>query len=120
MEKLFKIGTPSKRYLPEWDLSVAFYEGLDDPQIEKDKKELKKVAKEISLYRDEICELAPYELSILLRKYENLIENSRKLTYFAHLYSDTHKTDEKASQFQSKVKKKFPAFLRDSALFTLS
>ena len=104
MEELFKIGTPSKRYLPEWDLSVAFYEGLDDPQIEKDKKELKKLAKEISLYRDEIYGLEPYELSILLRKYETLIENSRKLTYFAFLYSDTHKTDEKASQFQSKVK----------------
>ena len=104
MEKLFNLGSVSKRYLPEWDLSVAFYKGLDDPQIEKDKKELKKLAKEISLYRGEIENLEPYELSILLRKYETLIENSRKLTYFAHLYSDTHKTDEKASQFQSKVK----------------
>ena len=98
-----KINLPAKS-LPEWDLSVAFYNGLDDPQIEEDKKSLKRLAKEISLYRGEICDLEPYELSILLRKYEVLIESSRKLSYFAFLYSDTHKTDEEASRFQSKIK----------------
>ncbi len=90
--------------LPTWDLSVAFYKGLDDSQIEDDKKAILKLAKEIALYRETIWELEPYELSILLRKYETLIELSRKLSYFAHLYSDTHKTDEKASQFQSKIR----------------
>lgn len=98
-----KINLPAKS-LPEWDLSVAFYNGLNDPQIEEDKKALKRLAKEISLYRGEICNLEPYELSILLRKYEKLLESSRKLSYFAFLYSDTHKTDEKASRFQSKIK----------------
>lgn len=99
-----KIEAQKANILPAWDLSVAFYKGLDDEQIESDKKVLQKLAKEISLYRDTIWELEPYELSILLRKYETLIELSRKLSYFAFLYSDTHKTDEEASRFQQKIK----------------
>ena len=89
--------------LPSWDLSVGFYTGLDDPQIESDKKCVEKLAKELSLYRGMIEEMAPYELSIMLRKYETLTELTRKLSYFAFLYSDTHKTDEEASQFKSKI-----------------
>ena len=89
--------------LPNWDLSVAFYANMEDPQIEIDKKVLLQFCKELSLYRGTIACLAPYELSILLRKYETIIELSRKLSYFAHLYSDTHKTDERVSQFQSKI-----------------
>lgn len=100
----FKIEARSGKKLPEWDLSVSYYKDLNDSQIEDDKKALTKLTKEISLYRGEISELEPYELSILLRKYESAIELSRKLTYFAHIYSDTHKTDEKASQFQSKIR----------------
>lgn len=99
-----KVVSQKANILPEWDLSVAFYSGLDDPQIEADKKLLQKLAKEILLYRETIWELEAYELSILLRKYEELIELSRKLSYFAHLYSDTHKTDEEASRFKSKIK----------------
>lgn len=63
-----KIEAQKANILPAWDLSVAFYKGLDDEQIESDKKVLQKLAKEISLYRDTIWELEPYELSILLRK----------------------------------------------------
>lgn len=89
--------------LPNWDLSVAFYANMDDPQIAADLKSFEKLAKEVSMYRGTIVEMEPYELSILLRKYETIIELSRKLSYFAFLYSDTHKTDEKVSQFKSKV-----------------
>ena len=89
--------------LPSWDLSVAFYSGLNDPKIEEDKKRLAQLCKEISLYSETIEDLAPYELSIMLRKYEAVIELRQKLSYFAFLYSDTHKTDEEVSQFQSKI-----------------
>ncbi|MBO6281989.1 MAG: hypothetical protein J6N49_05625 [Alphaproteobacteria bacterium] len=119
MDKTFKVlGNGSSGNLPAWDLSVAFYSDLKDPQIEEDKKTLKKLAKEISLYRDEIVYLEPYELSILLRKYESLIELSRKLSYFAHLYSDTHKTDEEVSMFRSK--KKPPRKTRGSSYAAIS
>ena len=86
-----------------WDLSVAFYSNLDDPQIEADKKAMVKLVKAVSVYRDTIVEMAPYELSILLGKYEAIIQLSRKLSYFAFLYSDTHKNDPEASRFKSKV-----------------
>ena len=89
--------------LPGWDLSVAFYSNLDDPQIEADKKAMVKLVKAVSVYRDTIVEMAPYELSILLGKYEAIIQLSRKLSYFAFLYSDTHKNDPEASRFKSKV-----------------
>ena len=82
-----KIEAQKANILPAWDLSAAYYTGLDDEQIESDKKDLKKLAKEISLYRDTIWELEPYELSILLRKYETLIDLSRKISYFAFLFS---------------------------------
>ena len=95
---------PSYKGLPNWDLSVAFYKGLDDPQIEEDKKILQKLSKELSLYRDTLAEMAPYELSLFLRKYETMITLSRKLLYYAHLYADTNKTDETVSQFQSKIR----------------
>ena len=89
--------------LPRWDLSVAFYSGLDDPQIELDKETLKSLSKELALYRGEMYDMKPYELSIFLRKYECMITLSRKLSYYAFLYSDTHKTDEEASIFKSKI-----------------
>ena len=89
--------------LPNWDLSVAFYANMDDPQIKTDQMTLSKLAKELSLYRGTIVEMAPYELSVMLRKYETIIRLTRKLSYFSFLYSDTHKTDEAASQFKSKI-----------------
>ena len=89
--------------LPRWDLGFAFYKDKNDPQISVDQSLLEKLAREVALYRGTIAEMAPYELSIMLRKYEMVIELSRKLSYFAFLYSDTHKTDEEASQFKSKI-----------------
>ncbi len=94
---------PLGKNLPNWDLSVAFYKGLNDPQIEIDKKTLKDLAKELSLYRDQIAYMEPFELSILLRKYESMITLSRKLSYFAFLYADTNKSTEEATSFQSQI-----------------
>ncbi len=93
----------SKQELPRWDLSVAFYSGLDDPQIEIDKKLLESLSKELATYRSLIADLEPYELSIMLRKYETMVQTARKLSYFAFLYADTHKTDEEATVFQSRI-----------------
>ena len=89
--------------LPGWDLSVAFYSSLEDTQIGADLKQLKSISKELALYRGEIEELEPFELSLMLAKYETVIALSRKLHYFAHLYSDTHKTDEAVSRFKSSI-----------------
>ena len=96
--------------LPHWDLSLAFYKGLDDPQIEADKESLKRLSKELEMYRGLIAYLEPYQLSIVLHKYEEMIELSQKLSYFAFLYSDTHKTDEEATNFESKISEKLSGY----------
>ena len=96
--------------LPHWDLSLAFYKGLDDPQIETDKESLKRLSKELEMYRGLIAYLEPYQLSIVLHKYEEMIELSQKLSYFAFLYSDTHKTDEEATNFESKISEKLSGY----------
>lgn len=96
-------NVPEKE-LPRWDLSVAFYADLKDPQIDVDKKSLQKLSKELSLYRDTFEDMESYELSIFLRKYETMVCLSRKLSYFAFLYSDTHKDEEKAAVFRSQIR----------------
>ena len=89
--------------LPGWDLTVKFYASMEDPQIEIDKKAISTLVKRIALYSGSIAELEPFQLSILLSKYEMVIELTRKLSYFAFLYSDTHKNDEKVARFKSKI-----------------
>ncbi len=89
--------------LPNWDLSIGYYKGLDDPQIELDKESLKRLSKELELYRNQLAELEPYQLAVLLQKYESMIELAHKLSYYAFLYSDTHKTDRAANNFASKI-----------------
>ena len=108
-----KVDELSKNLLPNWDLSIAFYKGLDDPQIELDKEALKKLSKELSLYRGSIAYLEPYQLSLLLRKYEQMIELSQKLGRYAFLYSDTHKNDEAATNFEATISEKLSKYFED-------
>ncbi len=84
-------------------MSQVFYKGLDDEQITLDQKSLKKLSKEIAAYRGVIAELEPYELSVILRKYEQMIMLARKLSNYAFLYKDTHMDSEEAEVFQSKI-----------------
>lgn len=99
--------------LPHWDLSVAFYKGLDDPQIKKDKESLKRLSKELGFYRTKIQFLEPYQLSIMLRKYEAMIDLSRKLSHFAFLYADTHRTNEEATNFEATISEKLSKYFEE-------
>lgn len=94
---------PKKEILPSWDLSDGFYKGLDDPQITEDKRILKSLSEELETYKDCICFLQPFELSVLLHKYECMVTISQKLLYYVFLYADTNKTDEHITQFKSKM-----------------
>lgn len=96
--------TPQNKEVPRWNLGVAFYKSIDAPELAADQEVLKKLAKELSLYRDTFIEMEPYQLSNFLRKYEAFVTLARKLSYYVFLYSDTHKTDEQASVLQSQVK----------------
>lgn len=108
-----KVDESLKNSLPNWDLSIAFYKGLDDPQIELDQEALKKLSKELALYRGMIVYLEPYQLSLLLRKYERMIELSMKLGRYAFLYSDTHKNDEAATNFEATISEILSKYFED-------
>ena len=103
MEKNIITEVKGQNALPHWDLSIAYYKGLDDPQIQVDKDSLKRLSRELELYRNLIDSLEPYQLAILLQKYEAMIELAHKLSYYAFLYSDTHKTDPAANNFAAKI-----------------
>ena len=99
--------------LPNWDLSLAFYKGLDDPQIELDQEALKNLSKELAMYRGMIAVIEPHHLSLMLRKYEQMIKLSQKLSHYAFLYSDTHKNDEAATNFEATISEKLSKYFED-------
>jgi len=113
MKKIQVQVDKENRSLPNWDLSIAFYKGLDDPQIQLDQETLKSLSKELALYRGMIAVLEPYQLSLMLKKYEQMIELSQKLSHFAFLYSDTHKTDENATNFEATISEKLSKYFED-------
>ena len=92
-----------KEELPSWNLSIAYYNGLDDPEIEADIEKAKANIKAIARFENKLEGLAPYEFEMFVVLYEGLIRKITKLYRFAHLYADTQKTDEKANSFASKL-----------------
>lgn len=54
-----------------------------------------------------------YQLSLLLRKYERMIELSMKLGRYAFLYSDTHKNDEAATNFEATISEILSKYFED-------
>lgn len=90
-----------EKELPSWDLSIAFYKDLDDPQIEEDIKQVKQNIKSIARFEGKLAALAPYEFEMFVSLYEGLVTKISKLYRFAHLYADTRKTDEQATSFAS-------------------
>lgn len=92
-----------KEELPSWDLSVAFYSGLDDPQIDEDIENVKTQIKAMARFEGKLETLAPYEFEMFVSTYEEMITLIYKLYQFAHLYADVRKTDEKATAFSSHI-----------------
>ena len=92
-----KNGNVQSEQLPNWNLASAFYQSTEDPQIELDLKTFQDLASDLSEYRDLIAELSANEFYEFLKKYEKLMEMSRKLALFANLNSVTQQTDEKAT-----------------------
>lgn len=98
-----KNGNVQSEQLPNWNLASAFYQSTEDPQIELDLKAFQDLASDLSEYRDLIAELSANEFYEFLKKYEKLMEMSRKLALFANLNSVTQQTDEKATAFKNRI-----------------
>lgn len=90
-----------KEELPSWDLSVGYYKGIDDPQIDEDIESIKSSIKEITHFEGKLATLAPHEFQMFVALYEGVITTFNKLYCFAHLYADTQKTNEEATAFTS-------------------
>ena len=80
-----------KEELPSWDLSVAYYNGLDDPQIEADVEQVKRNIKAMSRFEGKLATLAPHEFEMFVALYEGVMTYINKLYHFAHLFADTQK-----------------------------
>jgi len=93
-----------KEELPSWDLSVAFYKDLDDPQIEADIERVKHQIRSIARFEGKLESLATYEFEMFVSLYESMITTLYKLYQFAHLYADTQKTNERATALTSHIK----------------
>ena len=89
--------------MPSWNLSLAFYSGIDDPQIEEDIKKVKQTIRAIARFEGKLEALAPYEFEMFAALYESLVTHISKLYRFAHLYSDVQKTDQKANALLSQL-----------------
>ena len=83
--------------LPEWDLS-EYYNGVDDPQIQKDLDLFDKKAKDfVKKYKGRVRDLDASELLKLFKAKEDMRRISGKLGGFAHLNSTTNMLDNKAT-----------------------
>lgn len=89
--------------LPSWNLSLAFYKDLEDPQIDEDIKKVKQVIRQLARFEGKLAAMQPYEFEMFVSLYESLITNISKLYRFAHLYADTRKTDQEATSFTSRL-----------------
>lgn len=88
-----------KEVLPSWNLNVAFYSSLDDPQIDVDIESVKRACKNIARFEGRLETLEPYEFEMFVTLYEGVVTLVNKLYRYAHLYSDVEKTNEKATSF---------------------
>ena len=92
-----------KEVMPSWDLSIAFYSGIDDPQIDEDVTAIKKLINSLARFEGKLGTLAPYEFEMFMSLYENFVKLLNKVYRFAHLYSDTQKTDQRATALMSQL-----------------
>ncbi len=103
MKKIEKKKADLKEELPSWNLSVAFYKDLDDPQIEEDIESCKQTIRALARFEDKLEELKPFEFEMFISLYEAMVTYLTKLHRFANLYADTQKTNEKATSFKSRI-----------------
>ena len=92
-----------KEELPSWDLSVAYYKGMDDPQIEEDIDKVKAQIKAIARFEGKLETLTPSKFEMFMAVYEGMTIMLSKLYCFEHLYADVHKTDEEATALKSRL-----------------
>ena len=102
-----------------WDLS-HLYSGPDDPQMEKDLKEVKARAEEIeTAYRGRVKELTPKMLYDLVRELETLNERFSRIASYAQLDFSTDCTNPKKGAFLQRIREEGAEIERHLVFFEL-
>ena len=105
--------------LPEWDLS-EYYNGVDDPQIQKDLALYDKKAKDfVKKYRGRVKDLDASEMLKLFKAKEDMRRIAGKLGGFAHLNSTTNMLDSKATALYQKVEESLTDSGKDLVFFSI-
>jgi oligoendopeptidase F len=112
--------TKSKsKTLPVWDLS-EYYNGIDDPQINKDIELYNKKAEEFAKkYRGKVKDLDVKGFLDAFKRKEQLKTIAGKLGGFAHLNSTTNMLDNKATALYQLVEEKLTDASKNLVFFGL-
>ena len=96
----------SKNKFPVWDLS-EYYNGIDDPKIEKDLEAYAKLALDFNKkYKGRVSKLDKDEFIKAFKVLEKLRNIASKLGGYAHLNSTTDMLNDKATALYQKVEER--------------
>lgn len=105
--------------LPAWDLS-DLYNGIKDPQIEKDLKKYKKNALELrQKYRGKLEKLSPDEFAAALKLLEKNSILGGRLGGFAYLNMSTQMKNADAMMFYQNISEKLTDYAKPTVFFSL-
>lgn len=108
-----------KNNLPGWDLS-DLYAGIDDPQIEKDLKKVKKQSAAFAdTYKGKINKLSAAEFAESLRDYEQISILSGILGEYAYLNMCTQMKNKEAMAFYQNISEKLTDYAKPTVFYSL-
>lgn len=105
--------------VPGWDLS-DLYQGMDDPQIEKDLQKYKKLNAALAKnYKGKFAAIAPADFLKALQNVEETGILGSKLGVFAYLNMVTRMKDTKAVAFYQSIDERMTDYSKPAIFFTL-
>ena len=108
-----------KNNLPGWDLS-DLYAGIDDPQIEKDLKKVKKQSAAFAdTYKGKINKLSAAEFAESLHDYEQISILSGILGEYAYLNMCTQMKNKDAMAFYQNISEKLTDYAKPTVFYSL-
>lgn len=109
----------SQLSVPEWDLN-DLYRGADDPAIEADVAEVRRIAKEFSLrFRGRIAELSGPEFAGAVREFEGIWQRLFRITSFAQLRFAADASDAETARFHQTTNERVNEISADLLFFRL-
>lgn len=109
--------TNLKNEAPVWDLK-HLYDGMDDPQIERDFKKLSSLTDDIVKQKGTFASLSTEQFEALMQSYQERRVLAGRLNGYASLLNSEDMADKKIETFYQSVIKKSGALSQKMAFFT--